>query len=494
MAWGSVTSSLKGAAQRLVDGLTVGLACLFSWYDLAFRVSVGPLFSLPVWFVGYPRRDLARLCFLAVIVLVWVVAWLVLRRRGLPRASGLAGLRVLGAATIAMLVGTALFVLGTPGVPTCMAGGALAGLGFAVTVAVLVLRSVSYTDGPSNLVKTAACALALACVVKLLALPLAAFPTQLLVCALPLASLAGFAWDGLVVARRGGTATPAPVRNAAPDLARSLYRDHATTLCVCFFGKALFLGIAGFVTDGMAGDAYLTFHLATSVAGGALACAVLLVSRRLNPEAAFILLPVALGTAAMLLPFGGAFWVDTLSLILGKAVDGCCFMLAAVVLVELARVDADHPGAAVGLLAGIAALMVLGILAGGALMSLFGLDATVLALAALLLVYLAMLALGVSAQRRTQARYIIVRNPDDVARIAKAQAQAIARDFPTLSPRELDVLELLLQHQTIDGIAAQLGISRNTVKSHIGHLYEKTGLNSRQRLVDLAATKTIRAR
>ena len=121
-----------------------------------------------------------------------------------------------------------------------------------------------------------------------------------------------------------------------------------------------------------------------------------------------------------------------------------------------------------------------------------GLDVTALAFVALMLVYPAMLALGLSAQRRAQTSYIIVRNPDDVARIAAAQAKAIARDFPSLSHRELDVLELLLQHQTIDAIAERLSISRNTVKSHIGHLYEKTGLNSRQQLVDLAATKTVR--
>ena len=40
-------------------------------------------------------------------------------------------------------------------------------------------------------------------------------------------------------------------------------------------------------------------------------------------------------------------------------------------------------------------------------------------------------------------------------------------------------------------MAEELGISRNTVKSHIVHLYEKTGLNSRQQLVNLVAAKTV---
>ena len=215
-------------------------------------------------------------------------------------------------------------------------------------------------------------------------------------------------------------------------------------------------------------------------------------ARKLNPGAAFVLPPVALGTAALLLPFGGNLPVDTVAMAFGKAVNTCCFMLAATMVAEPARVAAASPCAVPGLLAGMVVLISAGIMLGGVLMSAVGLDVTALAFVALMLVNLAMLALGLSAQRRAQTSYIIVRNPDDVARIAAAQAQAIARDFPSLSHRELDVLELLLQHQAIDAIAERLSISRNTVKLHIGHLYEKTGLNSRQQLVDLAATKTVR--
>ena len=210
----------------------------------------------------------------------------------------------------------------------------------------------------------------------------------------------------------------------------------------------------------------------------------------------FVLLPVLLGTVALLLPFESNPVAGWLAMVLGKTVDVWALVLMTAVLGELLRMHAGEPTQALRPMAGsltLAALLLLaGILVGGILMSVVGRDATAMALVAVSLVYVTMLALGVSAQRRSQSNYIIVRNPQDVARIAAAQAQAIAREFPALSPRELDVLRLLLQHQTIDRMAEELGISRNTVKSHIAHLYEKTGLNSRQQLVDLAATKTVR--
>ena len=483
----------------------VGIALLFVWYDLAFRMALGPEYSLPIWFLDHPRRDISWLLFLGSSSAVWFIAWVVprvLAKKG--RAAFLAGSEASAArpyarigfvSAAAMTVGTAFVVFGPASVGFAMVGGVLTGFGFAC----LVLAAIGGLPGGGGYNSTtgiAVASLSFSCLIRLLVLPLTLTATGVVVCTLPLLSALC-----LVYAAHGGEGSPksgsvssVPVPEASSDAGptRTIFRDHATTLLACFFGIGVFLGIAGFGSDGFSDEAFLKFNHLTAIAGGIVALLLLLVARRLNPGAAFVLLPVALGTAALLLPFGGNLPVDTVAMSFGKAVNACCFMLAATLVAEPVRPAADRGRALPGLLAGMGVLISVGIMVGGVLMSAVGLDVTALAFVALMLVYLAMLALGLSAQRRAQSSYIIVRNPDDVARIAAAQARAIAQDFPSLSHRELDVLELLLQHQTIDAIAERLNISRNTVKSHIGHLYEKTGLNSRQQLVDLAATKTVR--
>ncbi len=54
-----------------------------------------------------------------------------------------------------------------------------------------------------------------------------------------------------------------------------------------------------------------------------------------------------------------------------------------------------------------------------------------------------------------------------------------------LSPRESDVLPLLLQGRTILRIQEALFISAGTVSTHIRHIYQKTGVSNRQELIDL---------
>jgi DNA-binding CsgD family transcriptional regulator len=54
-----------------------------------------------------------------------------------------------------------------------------------------------------------------------------------------------------------------------------------------------------------------------------------------------------------------------------------------------------------------------------------------------------------------------------------------------LSPRESDVLPLLLQGRTISRIQEALFISAGTVSTHIHHIYQKAGVNNRQELIDL---------
>ena len=63
-------------------------------------------------------------------------------------------------------------------------------------------------------------------------------------------------------------------------------------------------------------------------------------------------------------------------------------------------------------------------------------------------------------------------------------ADAIARDYH-LSARESEVLPLLLAGRTIGRIQDALFISAGTVSTHIRHIYQKTGVNRKQQLIDL---------
>jgi DNA-binding CsgD family transcriptional regulator len=51
--------------------------------------------------------------------------------------------------------------------------------------------------------------------------------------------------------------------------------------------------------------------------------------------------------------------------------------------------------------------------------------------------------------------------------------------------REMDVFGKLLQGRSVKKIAEELGISENTVVSHVRHMYHKTDCHSRQELIDL---------
>jgi len=57
---------------------------------------------------------------------------------------------------------------------------------------------------------------------------------------------------------------------------------------------------------------------------------------------------------------------------------------------------------------------------------------------------------------------------------------------PTLSPRELEVLQLVAQGNSNPAIGRTLFLSETTVKTHLGHVFEKLGVNDRTRAVTRA--------
>ena len=55
-----------------------------------------------------------------------------------------------------------------------------------------------------------------------------------------------------------------------------------------------------------------------------------------------------------------------------------------------------------------------------------------------------------------------------------------------LTPAEARVLTLLATYRTLAGIGDELGIGRPTVKTHVQHIYEKLGVNTRAEAVQRA--------
>ncbi|WP_281702715.1 helix-turn-helix transcriptional regulator [Cryptobacterium curtum] len=56
-----------------------------------------------------------------------------------------------------------------------------------------------------------------------------------------------------------------------------------------------------------------------------------------------------------------------------------------------------------------------------------------------------------------------------------------------LSEREQDVLEAWLKGYTASSVGDHLHISKNTVKTHLKHIYQKTGVTDKEELITLSS-------
>jgi LuxR family maltose regulon positive regulatory protein len=97
---------------------------------------------------------------------------------------------------------------------------------------------------------------------------------------------------------------------------------------------------------------------------------------------------------------------------------------------------------------------------------------------------------GRESTNTTPLRDILIRSRDhDLARTAKITIPRDLRRGDDLSPRELEVCELILQGRTNIEISRALFISGSTTKVHIRHIYEKLGAHSRAEAVALLLRK-----
>lgn len=72
------------------------------------------------------------------------------------------------------------------------------------------------------------------------------------------------------------------------------------------------------------------------------------------------------------------------------------------------------------------------------------------------------------------------------ALVRRATGSLPAAAGPSLTPRELDVLRLVAQGNSNPAIGRALFLSEATVKTHLGHVFEKLGVNDRTRAVTRA--------
>jgi DNA-binding CsgD family transcriptional regulator len=65
---------------------------------------------------------------------------------------------------------------------------------------------------------------------------------------------------------------------------------------------------------------------------------------------------------------------------------------------------------------------------------------------------------------------------------ADLSADSIVDAFPSLTPREAEILRLFALGLTAPEIGSKLFISERTVEAHLAHAYSKLGLRSRRQL------------
>lgn len=78
-------------------------------------------------------------------------------------------------------------------------------------------------------------------------------------------------------------------------------------------------------------------------------------------------------------------------------------------------------------------------------------------------------------------------SPDVAANMARSTAQPGGADLEALTPREFEVLRLLVQGETVRSISEKLALSEKTVANHQSAIREKLGAKNSAQLARLAA-------
>lgn len=314
---------------------------------------------------------------------------------------------------------------------------------------------------------------------------------------------------GLLHLARLSTVQTHPMFETIPSQRRDRCREAAVELwrpllCVAF--SAFIVGIVriGSVSsDGLLGQTNFS-----NMVGLLVACAALLATWRVLYERVTlmrlyqILFPLT-ATAFLLLPLlEGSFRQIVLSLVF--VVFSITSSLMVVSCARTARNQALPPVLVYGLFAGaVYASELIGSIVGLAVGAGRGVGLAELSVVALVAVYL--LSVAMVAPRRKQTRssqtsdVVSAREPvavrgdfdgDTTNEAVSARCHVVVARYG-LTAREADVLELLARGRDVPYIAEELVISKNTVRSHTKNIFAKTGVHSRQELIDLVEASEV---
>ncbi|MDR0514719.1 MAG: helix-turn-helix transcriptional regulator [Coriobacteriaceae bacterium] len=88
-----------------------------------------------------------------------------------------------------------------------------------------------------------------------------------------------------------------------------------------------------------------------------------------------------------------------------------------------------------------------------------------------------------SETKEMGGQYVVA--SDTLITDAISRTDAMANAFK-LSPREHDILHRIMMGRDVPAICEELVLSKNTVQTHVKHIYQKTGVSKRQHLIALA--------
>jgi DNA-binding CsgD family transcriptional regulator len=91
-------------------------------------------------------------------------------------------------------------------------------------------------------------------------------------------------------------------------------------------------------------------------------------------------------------------------------------------------------------------------------------------------------ALGETGEAPTRGAAQRERSATPLIREAQKQCRLIA-SVCSLSSREEQILEYLVRGRSLETIATEIGLSRNTIKTHTEHIYHKLGVHTREELI-----------
>lgn len=267
------------------------------------------------------------------------------------------------------------------------------------------------------------------------------------------------------------------------------YKKNLTTCMFAFLFTFLFACITGFKMDSFTPEQYFQHNLSIIIVACLLISLILfLIQRFRSVEFLTFICFLVQATALLLLPFianstGGYFLAFSLN-------NTCGFICQVLLILAILQHDpktgipsAFNPIRVLLAILMLGLMSIAGAFIGGVIYRYLGLNSSAIAVVAIIILYIIFLVFGVMAQKRERVEHILTGRFDSEAELADYRSHILAKQYPSLTARELEVLALLLRGRNTISISETLIISENTAKSHIQHIYKKLGIRSRQDLL-----------